>query len=100
MSDFVRRLSGRAEFLIVVLGAFGIALPSSLLYLLACPGTGGERPEITDSGLVQLIVYEVIVLTVLGSFLRMRGWTLERLGIRPSLRDTIIGLGMVALLYV
>ena len=99
MRDYVRRLSGRAEFLIVVLGAFGLALPSSLLYLLMGPGVGGDRPQITDSGLVQLIVYEAIVLTVLGLFLRTRGWTLERIGLRPNLRDSMIGLGLVAIIY-
>jgi hypothetical protein len=43
MRDFVRRLSGRAEFFRVVLGAFGLVLPSSLPYLLNGPGVGGDR---------------------------------------------------------
>src|SRR5262245_19573995 len=66
LRDYLRRLSGRTEFFIVVLGAFGILLPGSLMYLLVPPGTSGQPPPITGAGLQQLIAYEVIVLTVLG----------------------------------
>jgi membrane protease YdiL (CAAX protease family) len=99
MWKYVRQLSGRAEFIIVVVGAFGLVLPSSVWHLFVPPSVSGERAQITTAGLQQLIVYEVLVCAVLGSFLRARGWTFERIGLKPGVRDSVIGLGFVVVTY-
>src|SRR5689334_16194399 len=92
MKDSIRAWSGRTEFLVVIIGAFGIFLPSNLLALLtpatALPRTAGS---VTSSSLTGLICYELAVLAVLGTFLRVRGWTLQKVGFVPSVRDTIAG---------
>jgi len=91
MRQFLQKLPLPVEFLLVVLGAFGLLILVSLLQMF--------RPiaptAISDDGLNSVVRYEVIVLAVLATFLHLRGWTLERLGIRITLRDTLIGLALV-----
>jgi membrane protease YdiL (CAAX protease family) len=75
----------------VVLGAFGLLILVSLLQMF--------RPiapaAVSDEGLRAVIRYELIVFAVLVTFLHLRGWTVERIGIRFTLRDTLIGLAFV-----
>ena len=91
MRQFLQKLPLPAEFLLVVLGAFGLLITASLLQMF--------RPiapaAISDEGLWSVIRYEVTVLAVLATFLHLRGWTVERIGIRITLRDTLIGLAFV-----
>jgi membrane protease YdiL (CAAX protease family) len=54
---------------------------------------------VSDGYLQGLVIYEVIVLLVLGAFLRARGWTIERIGLKPTLRATVQGLALVLLIY-
>src|SRR5690242_9907030 len=98
MKDYLRALSGRAEFLIVVLGAFGLFFLSNLVVLLN-PDVVAEVPPIDNAQLNSLVVHELIVLFVLGAFLKMRGWTAEKLGISADLRDTVIGIGLMGLAF-
>jgi membrane protease YdiL (CAAX protease family) len=99
MKEFLKALSSRTEFLVVVLGAFGLFLLSNVVILLD-PAALAASGAITNEGLQSLIVYELVVLGVLGAFLRARNWTLERLGISADLRDTLIGVGLMAIVYV
>jgi uncharacterized protein len=96
MKDYLKALSPRAEFLIVVLGAFGLFFLSNLVILLN-PEAVAEVPPIDNARLNGLIAHEVVVLLALGLFLRARGWTAERLGISADMRDTVIGVGLGAL---
>jgi uncharacterized protein len=98
MKEYLRALSGRAEFLIVVLGAFGLFLLSNLVVLLN-PEVMADVPPIDNAQLNSLVAHELVVLFVLGAFLRMRGWTAEKLGISADLRDTVIGVGLMALAF-
>ncbi len=98
MKEFLKALSGRAEFLIVVLGAFGLFLLSNLI-LLFDPSAMASVPPITNDQLQQTVYYEIVALTVLGAFLRARKWTFERLGIGADLRDTMIGVALMVLVY-
>src|SRR5690349_16454287 len=79
MKQFVQALSGRAEFLIVVLGSLGLSLLSNLQVMLD-PGIADRLPPFTNETLVSNVIYELFVLVWLGAFMRARGWTLERLG--------------------
>jgi membrane protease YdiL (CAAX protease family) len=95
MKDRIRALSGRTEFLVVVIGAFGIFLPTNVLALLApktvLPHSVGS---ITNGYLNKLVLYELVILLCLGTFLRARGWTLQKIGLTPSVRDTLAGIAL------
>jgi membrane protease YdiL (CAAX protease family) len=91
MKQFVQALSGRAEFLIVVLGSIGVSLLSNFAVLLS-PEIASDVQPFNNDSLVGTLIYEIFVLAWLGTFMVMRGWTPERLGIASSLRDTAIGL--------
>jgi uncharacterized protein len=98
MKEFLRALSARAEFMVIVLGAFGLSLLSNIV-LLFNPAALGETAPIDNAQLNTLIVYELIVLAMLGAFLKARGWTPERFGVGVTLRDTVIGVGLMAVVY-
>jgi membrane protease YdiL (CAAX protease family) len=51
-------------------------------------------PPITNGNLQGTVFYELAVLAILAIFLSARGWTLERLGVRPTVRDTVQGIGI------
>ena len=56
-------------------------------------------PPITNAGLLSTVIYELLVLGVLGTFLATRGWTLARVGLEPSWRDSAAGLGLAVVYY-
>ena len=98
MVALLRKLSPRAEFLLVVLFAFGSAIFGNvLLVLFAASGVplGGE-PAITDESLRYTVVYEIVVLAVLGAFLWVRGWRPARLGRSFAGADLVAALGLAA----
>jgi membrane protease YdiL (CAAX protease family) len=70
-------------------------LPSNLAALVS-PDLRAHRdsPPISNSHLQGLVLYEVVILVVLAVFLRARGWTLARLGVQPTVRDTVYGVGL------
>jgi len=98
MKQFVQALSGRAEFLIVVLGALGLTLLSNLQLVLD-PALADQLPAFNNEILVSNLVYELFVLVWLGAFMKLRGWTLERLGFSISLRDTSIGVFLAIIVF-
>jgi uncharacterized protein len=100
LRDWIRGLSGRSEFLLTVLIAFGLVIPRSVVALIEPQRLfeGGGAP-ITDRALFGTVIYELALLLVLGAFLRLRGWTLARLGISPAWRDSAIGLGLALAAY-
>jgi membrane protease YdiL (CAAX protease family) len=55
-----------------------------------------STPPITDIALWGTILFELVLFSLLVPFLRVRGWTLARLGIQPSLRGCLQG-GVLAL---
>jgi len=95
MRNFLQTLSPRTEFVIVVAGAFGLFIVTSLFMAVHPIAV----PQHSESGLWQLAIHEIIVLGLLGSFLIARGWTLTRIGLMPTLIDTAIGLGLALAAY-
>jgi len=90
----LRALSPRDEFIIVVVAAFGYSAVASIqAALTARPGA----PLFSESNLKYLLVDELVVLTALTIFLHARGWTLERIGLGPNARESLIGIGLVLL---
>lgn len=98
MKQFVQALSGRAEFLIVVLGSLGLSLLSNLQVVLD-PALADRLPPFTNETLISNLVYELFVLAWLGAFMKLRGWTLERLGFSIGLRDTSVGILLAIIVF-
>lgn len=96
MRQYLQALSPKAEFWIVVIGAFGYFILVSLLtaFRVISPGA------MSEADYHYLLVLELMVLTVLLPFLRIRGWTLARIGLWPSARETLLGLGLALAFYV
>ena len=90
----IERLSPRAEIAIVVLGAFGYFIAAELWHL-AYPVEG----HISEAHLQWLLVYEPIVAVILLAFLRLRGWTWIRLGLRLRWLDPLLGVLAAIVLY-
>jgi len=99
MLEVIRRitaLSAKSEFAIVILGAFGYFSFLSV-YSAFNPS---PLPPISQQGLQGLIVFESIVLLLLALFLHLRGWTWGRVGAAPSIKYTLIGMGLAAVIYI
>ncbi|HKD20445.1 MAG TPA: CPBP family intramembrane glutamic endopeptidase [Rhizomicrobium sp.] len=87
MVRVLRSLPFALEFTIVVSLAFGQFVVTSLLVafgLLVIPQT--------TASLVHLVIFEIGIMAVVFPFLRVRGWTFEKIGFRPALKDTGIGI--------
>lgn len=95
MLRYLTALSRRSEFVVVIAAAFGIFIYSSV-WAAFHPTTMGRE---SDASLVAISVYELIALIALGTFLRLRGWSLKSVGLAISPVDTLIGLGLAALSY-
>jgi membrane protease YdiL (CAAX protease family) len=87
------------EFVLVLLVAFGMFVPRNLAAVLALQPNAGPTPPINNTNLLGIIVYELAVFAILLPFLRARGWTMERFGIRATVRDSLIGLGLAIVAY-
>lgn len=97
MKHYIRALPPGFEFAIVVVAAFGIFIVGSLLAFLA--PTDGESAPIDNGQLQSVIVYEAVVGVLLLTFLRIRQWNLQSLGLMPSLRETLLGVGLAIAAY-
>jgi uncharacterized protein len=87
----LRALSPVDEFIIVAVAAFGPFVAVNIqLIILSVPADHHVR----DEELLFLLLYEVVLLLLLGGFLHVRGWTLERIGLGPNLKQTILGIAL------
>jgi hypothetical protein len=96
MRQYLQALPLGAEFAIVILGGFGFFFLGAFVMVLTKTGAGdaGSTGVYTSGHLIQLIVYELPVGLALLGFLRLRGWSLERLGVRFSAGETLAGFGL------
>ena len=94
MQDFLRSLSPRVEFVVVIGGAFGLFVLASVVQALVQP-----RLDTSDDELRSLLTYEVILLAVLGTFLHIRGWTTSLLGLDLHPRDFLLGAVLAVAVY-
>lgn len=94
LHELIRRLPPGVEFLIVVCGAFGMPIFSSIMSLgadgAAGPG-GGGAVIFDDAVLIGIVVFELVQAAFLIWFLHVRGWTLEKVGLHITWRGTGIG---------
>lgn len=96
MEQYVKAISLRAEFSIVVLIAFGYFIVGSLLSII----NPSPNAPISEVHLRSLLIYESVVMLTLWKFLSLRGWKLRQVGLVPAVRETIIGLGLAIVAYV
>ena len=96
MRKYLQALPLGAEFAIVILGGFGFLFLGAFVTVLTKAGAGdaGSTGEYTADHLIQVIVYELPVGAALLAFLHLRGWSLERLGVRFSAIETLVGFGL------
>jgi membrane protease YdiL (CAAX protease family) len=99
MRQYLQALPPAAEFAIVILGAFGILLLTTFLTLVT--GTSAADPDstgwYTGAHLLSVVVYELPVGAAVLGFMRLRGWSLARLGLRITARETLVGFGLAIL---
>ena len=96
---WVRRLPVGVEFIVVTVAAFGLAISAAITWLNSGQAGSVEAMKMLPGDGLSLIVLEVGTALVLAVFLVMRGWTLERLDIRPSWRGLAIGVGIAVVIY-
>jgi membrane protease YdiL (CAAX protease family) len=95
MLRFLRALSPKVEFAIVVGVAFGYIILVSIAVAVH-PRSG---PHHTNGSLIGLVVFETILMAVLFPLLRIRGWSFAKIGLAPTLRDTGVGLLLALAFY-
>ena len=102
LQERIRRLPPGVEFLVVVCGAFGMPIIKSILSLgpgsAAGPGAGTAM-VFDDAALIGLVVFELVQAAFLLWFLHVRGWTLEKVGLRISWKSTGMGWLLVLATY-
>ncbi len=93
----MNRVSQWAEFAFVVTVAFGYFIVTSVVTAL--------QPELravthhTDTSLIFLGMIEIVVGATLCTVLWMRGWTPQKVGLAPTFRETIFGVGLAFAAY-
>jgi membrane protease YdiL (CAAX protease family) len=107
MSEWVRGLSFRAEFLIVFFAAFGLPLAGTIQALASPEWWLHGGTLFTNSGFLRALVIEVAVGFLLLQFLVLRGWTVGQIGLTPvrlwsreSLMTPLEALGLLVAAYV
>lgn len=103
LQDLIRRLPPGVEFLVVVSWAFGLPIFHSILSLAAGSGmrtSAGTAATFNDAALTGVLVFELAQSLFLVWFLRVRGWTLEKLGLGISWRGTGWGWLLMVATYV
>ena len=101
MRQFLRKGPPTVELSIVIAVAFGLPIVTSVIAFVGHT----VAPAVTvvvdaNSWLWSLLIYELPVTAVLFLFLKIRGWTLVGIGLRPALLDPFIGIGLAIVCYV
>ena len=91
MGRYLKLLTPTDEFIIVVVAAFGVPLVINVYVAFLAQDTA---PVITEAGLHSLLIDEPIILLGLAAFLYARDWTLETIGLLPTPRETLLGIGL------
>jgi uncharacterized protein len=96
LEKWVENASPRLEFLVVIFVAFGYFSASSLFYLFS----ETDEVSITERTLISLLLYEITAFLFLGWFLKRRGWIFAQLGVTPTWKSTVVGVGLIPAVYV
>ena len=94
---FLRRIPAWAEFAIAVGGAFGYFIVSSIV--IASSKDLFVKTHHSSGSLFALVGIEVVITAILLPLLWVRGWTIARVGLRPSWMDLLYGIGLAVSAY-
>ena len=107
MSEWIRSLSFRGEFAIVICAAFGLSLAASIPALWEPEHWLHGGPLLTHASLLRTLTFEVVVGFLLWQFLVLRGWTAARVGLasvhpwrREIVMTPLVGLGLAFAAFV
>jgi uncharacterized protein len=95
LREVIRQLPPGVEFLVVIMWAFGMPIFTSILSL----GQPQGAAVFSDAALIGTVVFELLVAAGLLWFLRVREWTLEKVGLRVDLRQTSWGVALLGAYY-
>jgi len=96
LHEQIRRLPAGVEFLIVISWAFGLPIFHSILSIGQADVPG---EQFTNAGLIAILIVELMQSLFLIWFLRIRGWTLEKLGLGVTFRGTAYGIGLIVVTF-
>lgn len=96
MRELLAKLPWPVEFLIVVAGAFGLAIAGSIATVFQPHAAG---PIHSAASLWVMVGEETGLLVVLGGFLYLRGWKGARLGLDSHWMDGVHGTALTAGAY-
>ncbi len=88
LHERIRRLTPGVEFLIVITWAFGLTIFTSIVAM----GLDPAHVAYTNHSLIGGMVQAIAIGVVLGWFLKVRGWTLAKIGLGVTMRGTSWGL--------
>lgn len=97
LHERIRQLPARIEFLFVISWAFGLSIFTSILSV----GTTPEQNQglYDNAALIGVLIFELTQSVILVWFLRIRGWTLEKLGLSVDLRGSLLGVALLVVTY-
>jgi membrane protease YdiL (CAAX protease family) len=98
LHELIRRLPVGVEFLVVISWAFGLPIFASILSI-GDLDAASSRAYFTNAGLASILIMEALQSLFLVWFLRIRGWTLEKLGLNVTLRGTAHGVVLLVVTY-
>jgi uncharacterized protein len=98
LHEMIRRMPVGLEFLVVISWAFGLPIFGSILSI-GGPDPESARAYYNNTGLGATLIIELMQSLFLVWFLRIRGWTLEKLGLHVTLRGTVYGLVLLVITY-
>ena len=96
VKSLIRKLPAPVEFCVVMGIGFGLAIVANVAVILrhvsSQPVAGGTNDMgITNSGIITAVVLQLFELAIILWIGRIRGWSLESFGLRPSWRLTAAG---------
>jgi uncharacterized protein len=95
LREVIRQLPPGVEFLVVIMWAFGLPIFTSILSI----GQSRGAAVFSDAALIGTVVFELLVAAGLIWFLRVREWSLEKIGLRVDGRGTLWGLALLVAVY-
>lgn len=98
LHELIRRLPVSVEFLVVISWAFGLPICVSILSVGSAELASAHKTY-HNAGFVSVLMWELVQSLFLVWFLRIRGWTLDKLGLQVTLRGTLYGLVLLALTF-